>query len=197
MNFLMIGLSLVLLFSGGTTPSVQKVLERAFHYAKLDPSNVGNWAKRARQAPYLPRLQFTFDRILRNNINVNVADQVSVTSSGVAVGPPSQKIVQDSDNDVNFEVKAIWYLDQLLYSKDDLEISSEARDLARERERIAAQVRQNYFKRERLVQELALLKKNRVPQVELGLKRLEMAEAVSVLDGLTGGWFSAQLGEIP
>ena len=193
MNILMMGLSLMLLLSGSTIPTVQQVAEKAFHYARLNPENVRDWSKKARKAPYLPRLQFTFDRHLKNNINLNVADQVSVGSTGVTVGPPEQTQIQNADNDMNFEVKVVWFLDQLLYSKDDLEISAEARELAQERERILNQIRQNYFKRERLAQEVTLLKKSHAPNLEQNLKQIEMADATAVLDGLTGGWFSEQL----
>ena len=128
-------------------------------------------------------------------MNVDVQDSVAINSSGITVGPPQQQQVQNLDNNNNFEVKAVWYLDQLLFSQDDIGISAEARELARERERILGQVRQFYFKRERLVRETEALKKMGGASLEMDLKKLEMAEATAALDNLTGGWFGTTIGE--
>lgn len=182
------GLALILFL-----PSVQEVSEKALHYARLDPTTIRDWQRKVRKAPLVPRLQFGFERNLKNNVNVNVEDSIAVNSSGITIGPTQSKQVQNADNDINIEVKAVWYLDQLLFSKDDLEISQETRELARERERLLSQVRQFYFKRERGLKELAILKKSRAPLSDIELKKLEIAEATSALDNLTGGWFSSTI----
>ncbi|OGQ06197.1 MAG: hypothetical protein A2W61_02465 [Deltaproteobacteria bacterium RIFCSPLOWO2_01_44_7] len=179
--------------SENRVPSVQEVAEQALGYARLGPSTIRQWERKVRKAPLVPRIQAGFERSLKNNVNLNVEDSVAVNSSGITIGPAQQKQVQNADSDFNFEVKAVWYLDQLLFSKDDLEISQEARELARERERLLSQVRQFYFKRERGLKELALLKKSRVLPTDIELKKLEIAEATAALDNLTGGWFSSAM----
>lgn len=158
-------------------PPIQEVYDQALKYARIETGTIRNWEKKVRKAPLLPRFQFQFDRRFRDNVNVNFKDTVSVNSTGVTVGPTTQTQAQDADDDLNFEIKAVWYLDQLLFSRDDLEISSEARALARERERILTQVRELYFRR--------LKTKD----------SLERGEITAALDALTGGWFSLQLQE--
>lgn len=174
-------------------PSVQDVADHALDYARLGTSTIRQWERKVRKAPLVPRLQFGFDRSLKNNVNLNVEDSVAVNSSGITIGPSQQKQVQNADNDLSFQFKAVWYLDQLLFSKDDLDISQEARELARERERLLAQVRQYYFKRERGLKELVILKKSHAPVSDIELKKLEIAEATAALDNLTGGWFSSAI----
>lgn len=156
-------------------------------HARLQPAAIRNWERKVRRAPLLPRLQFRFDRRLTNSVDVDVSDSVAVNSTGVTVGPTQQKEARDNDTDLTFEVKAVWFLDQLLFSQDDLGISAEARELAHERERLLGQARRFYFLRERLVKEGA--RKN----------SLEIAEASAALDALTGGWFSYRVGakEVP
>lgn len=183
--------------AGEALPPFDEVARQALHYARLAPGSIHLWEKRVRKAPLLPRLQMGFERRLKNFVNVGVQDSVSVTTGGVAVGPPKQEQVQNSDNNYNFEIKAVWFLDQLLFSRDDLEISQEARELARERERILQQARQSYFRHRRGLKELALLQKTGAPGTVLELKSLELAESASVLDGLTGGWFGAHQGVLP
>ncbi|MDZ4225149.1 MAG: hypothetical protein U1D33_04500 [bacterium] len=175
-------------------PPIEIVSQKALAYARLDPATISGWRKNIRKAPILPRLQFGYERRIRDYVNVDIQDTVAVNSSGITVGPAQQQQVQNLDNNNNFEVKAIWYLDQLLFSQDDVDISAEARELARERERILGQVRQFYFKRERITREMGALKKMGGTGMEWELKRLELAEATAALDNLTGGWFGAAFG---
>lgn len=162
-------------------PSMQEVYEQALRYAHVEPAMVKKWEHALRKAPLLPRFQFRFDRRLQDNVNVNLEDNVNVNSSGVTVGPTSQTQVQDANDDLNFEVRAIWYLDQLLFSPEDLEVSSEGRALAKDRERILNQVRKYYFDWRQL-------------QTAPHPRRLELEEVVAALDGMTGGWFTTQIG---
>lgn len=178
-------------------PGIQAISDRALQYAHVEATTIRSWEKRVRKAALLPRLQFGYDRHLKDFVNVGLQDSVSVSSTGVAVGPPAQTQTQNSDSDNNFEVKAVWFLDQLLFSKDDLDISAETRALAHEREKILDEVRQHYFKRQRGMQAMEALKKSHAPSYELEAQSLVVAEATAALDGLTGGWFSAELGEKP
>lgn len=174
-------------------PTLQQIADQALRYARLQPKNIREWERNVRKAPYLPRFQFGFERALKNGVDVNVEDSVAVNSSGITIGPTQSKQVQTGDSGLNFEVKAVWYLDQLLFSRDHLDISQEARYLSLERERILSQVRQFYFQRERGKRELALFKQVGAHRLEQELKTLEISEAAAGLDNLTGGWFSAQL----
>lgn len=192
-------LILVLSFSGAALcrqsaePTLQQVADRALNYARLQPQNIRDWEKKARKSALLPRLQMGFERKNRNALDFNVEDSVSVSSGGIVVGPAESSQAQDILRDNDFEIKAVWYLDQLLFSKDHLEISQEARYLSAERERILTQVREAYFKRKYVLKEMEILRRSRAGRFKLELKELELAEAAAALDNLTGGWFSAQI----
>lgn len=174
-------------------PSLQEVCEQALKYAHLETKTIQGWEKNVRKAPFLPRFQIGFDRRVRSGVDINLEDSVAVNSSGVTVGPTQQRQVQNADSDLNFEVKAVWYLDQLLFSRDHLDISKEARYLNAERDRIFSQVRKYYFQRKRGLKTLALLKSKRASLLEREIKTLDVAETVSALDNLTGGWFSLRI----
>lgn len=196
---LWVGVSVLLFstlaFSGGSkkAPSLQEVSTQALRYARLEPKAIRDWEKKVRKAPLLPRLQLGFERAIKNGVDVNVEDSVAVNSSGITIGPTQSKQIQNADSDFNFEVKAVWYLDQLLFSRDHLDISQEARYLSLERERILSEVRKYYFQRERGLKMLLLLEKQRAPSLEREIKELEIAESVAGLDNLTGGWFGGQI----
>lgn len=161
------------------TPPIQEVFRVAIRTAGLEGSRVDRWRSLARRAPLLPRLQVAFDRNLRNQVNLNVEDSVAVNSSGVTIGPQSSSQELDADSDLSVGVKAVWYLDQLLYSRDDLEISSESRAMAQDRERLLEQVRKIYFLREEKM-------KNHGSSIEV-------ASLTAALDAYTDGWFSGEI----
>ncbi|MBI4125140.1 MAG: hypothetical protein HY466_04340 [Deltaproteobacteria bacterium] len=182
----------VVLAKAEMEPTLQQTADRALAYARLQPRNIREWEKKSRKSALLPRLQMGFERQMRHGLDLNVEDSVSVSSGGITVGPAQTKQAQDLLQDNDFEVKAVWYLDQLLFSKDQLDISQEARYLSAERERILTQVREAFFKRQYVLKELELLRRAGEPRLKLELKELERAEATAALDNLTGGWFSAQ-----
>ena len=158
-------------------PPFYFVAKEALHYARLDPSSIQHWQKSIHKAPLLPRLQVGLERDLRNGLNLNLEDSLAVNSSGITVGPQKGAQAFDQNKTLNFDVKLIWYLDELLFSEKDLSISQEARYLAVERERLLESVRQNYFE---------YLKTK---------DSFEKNKAAAALDSLTGGWFSVQTGK--
>ena len=162
-------------------------------YGRLQPKNIHEWERKSRKSALLPRLQIGFERQMRHALDLNVEDSVSVSSSGITVGPAQTQQALDAQRNNDFEVKAVWYLDQLLFSRDHLDISQEARYLSAERERVLAQVREAYFKRQYVLKEMEMLKRAGESRLKLELKELEVAEATAALDNLTGGWFSAQI----
>jgi len=180
-------------------PPVSEVQKHAIQHARLDPSEISTWKKRARYSALLPRLQLDYSRKILNEVNVNINDNVYVGSSGSAVGPEEGSYAENLNADQNFGVKAIWDFSEAIFNTDSLAVSEEARLLARERHAVLAEVNKNYYEREKAMGEIAFL--------ELQIKRGEdvykakrdifacrMAfdEATAALDALTGGWFSEQ-----
>jgi len=178
-------------------PSLQEVAEQALKYSHLETKTIQGWEKNVRKALFLPRLQAGFNRRVQNGLDIHLEDSVAVNSTGITVGPTQSRQIENTGNDLNFEVKAVWYLDQILFSHDRLDISKEARNLSMERERIFSQVRKYYFQRKRELKALALLASKGAASLEKEIKELDIAETVSVLDNLTGGWFSLRTSQQP
>ena len=176
-------------------PPFPAVCEQALHEAHLDWNGVREWERQVKKTALLPRLQMDLQRNVGNDINIDVGDSVSVSSSGVTVGPSQQQQTQKNNEDFNIEIKAVWFLDQLLYSKDRLEISQEARYLSEARQRVLNDVRKYYFQRENALKEIKLLRKSNANLSLVEIKELGVVEATAALDGMTGGWFSQQLKE--
>ena len=181
-------------------PPIAEVQQRAIEYARLDPSEISTWKRRARLAPLLPKLQVSYDRKLQYYVNVDVNDSVYVGSSGTTVGPRqgSYKSNQNNNNDVG--IKAVWSLNETIFNADMLAVSEEARALARDRQAILAEVNKNYYERDRVAGEIAFLSKSLVSspdddkiKQEIFMKRVALDEATAALDALTGGWFGKEI----
>lgn len=163
-------------------PPLPILEEAALNRAGLHPQLVRRWQKHARLSAALPQLQVGFEqKALQQNTAV-IQDSISVTSSGITVGPESNRIDQDLGRNRGLEVKAVWSLDALLFNRDELDISREARDLWLVRQRLLEDLHQHYYELQTL-----LLRMHADPALAQDpFERLKIAQAISHLESLTG-----------
>lgn len=164
-------------------PTVQEVQEMALQSLGSDPSELIQMKRRSRWAAALPKFQVGMDHDLKESMSVSTEDSVQVSGGNVFIGPDSNDLSRDFNSGTGFEVKAVWALDQILFNRDSLAVGVEQRNWNRERNLVASEVAEIYFKRRRYhVQEK--------DPVEM---RLKVDEATAQLDALTGGWFSREI----
>ncbi|MCE9625814.1 MAG: hypothetical protein K8R69_10260, partial [Deltaproteobacteria bacterium] len=60
-------------------------------------------------------------------------------------GPEANRVDQDFGNNRGFDVKAVWALDELIFNRDELDISRESRDLLLVRSRLEEDLHQAYY----------------------------------------------------
>lgn len=181
-------------------PPIAEVQRKAIDYARLAPSEISDWKKKARRSALLPKLQIEYDRRVRYDVNVDVNDSVYVGTSGANVGPESGAYSANQNQDNNISVKAVWSFSEAIFNPELLAVSEEARLLSRERQAILAEVNRNYYERDRLAGEMVFLKEDekRDPRSqkirqEMLAKSVAYNEAAAALDALTGGWFGEEL----
>lgn len=162
-------------------PDIDEVQKVALDYARIRPDELSNMRKNARRARMLPKFQVGLTRAFQNNIDIAINDSVSVTSSGTNIGPEASNIKQNQDNNTAVEVKAVWALDELIFNRDLLDISEEARYQMRERRQLITEINKLYFELKRIYQD-----------PDMKFKRDEI---IADLDAFTGGWFSNQMRE--
>lgn len=196
-------------------PSVVEVQRVALAYHDVEEHEVSRWKKRARLSALLPQFQVSYDRRVRNDIDIDINERIYVGASGVTVGPDEGSYAQNANSDQNIGVKAVWHLRDLIFNTDQLDISRESRNLMRERQMLMSEVNKHYYERERLKGVIAALSKGKVVPVEgvpkekgrktakdfaidvehqLFLVRVRLDEETAELDALTGGWFSSRIG---
>lgn len=181
-------------------PPVDVVQRQAIAYARLDPKEISSWKRRARSAALLPRLQIDYGHREQYDVDVGLDESVYVGSSGVVVGPEEGGYQHAHNGHHEIGVKAIWQLNETIFSPDLLNVSAESRRLAAARRALLDDVTKRYYDRERAAGELALLREElpgapdpRKVRRKLLLQEVALREATAGLDAMTGGWFSAQL----
>jgi len=181
-------------------PSVVEVQKAALAYHHVDQGEVPRWKKRARLSALLPHFEVGYDRRVKNDVNVDISENVYVGSSGVTVGPSEGGYKHNANSDQNVHVKAVWYLGELLFNPEQIDISRESRSLMRERQMLMAEVNKHYYERSRMRGVIDMLErgkmppdKKKTPEQEIFLARVKYAEETAALDALTGGWFSSRI----
>ncbi len=162
-------------------PPLEYLEEAALNYAGIHPHQYAELNKRARWSAALPRLQVGFDRDNQDNSTSIIEDNVSVTSGGVTIGPESNRIDNYFNNKSAFEVKAVWYLNELIFNQDALLISREARDSYLVRQKIVMELHQAYYELKQLLLEL-----NLNPQSLNKISQLQIEQLVAKLNSLSG-----------
>ncbi|MBI2982252.1 MAG: hypothetical protein HYY44_08195 [Deltaproteobacteria bacterium] len=156
-------------------PELHEVQEMAIRESGYDRFELDQWKRRAKWSAALPRLQVGMDRDIKDVLKLTTRDNVSVTDDQVFVGPDENNFNQDFQQGIGVEVKAVWYLNELLFNQDQIDVSRERRSWIEERTRLLEKVTRLYF----------AWKKE--PRKEL---REELA---GYLDGFTNGWFSEEV----
>jgi hypothetical protein len=188
----------------GDEPTAVEVQRAALSYHNIDRGEVRRWKKKARLAALLPRFQIGYDRNVENDINIDINENVYVGSSGVTVGPNEGSYAQNANSDQGINVRAVWYLNELIFNPDQIDISRESRNIMRERQMVLAEVNRHYHERRRLSGIIERIEKGGKPaeiqtkrgtvRLDLFNARIKMDEETAALDALTGGLFSQRLG---
>ncbi|MDX1387340.1 MAG: hypothetical protein R3257_07090, partial [bacterium] len=126
-------------------PSLEALERAVLKRAGLDPAQIRAWQRGVKFSAALPRIQVGWESKFLNQNTTIIQDSISVTSTGVNVGPESNRVDADFGNNQDFEFKAVWALDELLFNRNQLSISREARDLFFVRSKIIAELHENYF----------------------------------------------------
>jgi len=167
-------------------PRTAELINAAIRSSSIDTKESYRWRKGIKYAALLPRLQLDYERKVKNTLDLNIKDSISLSSAGVTIGPSANDWANGYNNDNNFSVKAIWYLDELLFNRDSLAASSEARELEMSRQDLIEKVSSYYAELKGAISAYI----SRQNSKEKGWLRTEIDRLVGILDAATEGWFS-------
>ncbi len=164
-------------------PSVREVQQQAVAYAKMQPSIVDSWMKRARKAPWLPNFGTRVGRRVLNALYL----RGGADDSGI--------VSQRGNAEFVFDVRAEWRLSELVFNRDELRTAMVSMRLTSLRERVLQNVTKLYFERRRL--QVINAASPSADALEREQDRLRIDELTADLDSVTGGWFSERVEHAP
>ena len=153
-----IGVGASPLVGGRSAPPIAEVLEAAYVAAGLDRDPTKSWSRRARVAALIPW------------VSVRAGWDANWREDDPEVGRSR-----------DFEVRATWRLDRLVFDGRELQVSSIDMARRRERRRLASRVIRTYFTWRKLAAAAATVQPRASTAAEA---------AAAELDALTDGWFS-------
>ena len=160
---------------------IAKACESTF---KLNP-DFDQLTKRVRKAPWLPTLYAGYDHQTRQAQSLTIQDNVSIASGDITVGPSESNNDYDTSLGNVLRIRAVWRLDELVYSNNELGIIREKRSWTDQKRSILNDLYKIYEQR-RLV--LVQMKQAHSTQKRALLK--EKAFTLTAhLDEMTGGKF--------
>lgn len=115
------------------SPSYQDVQAMALRASRLHAVDPTALMRRARKAAWAPRVQIALRQHLDAAYDVNFADKVSVSGSGVVIGPRASTFSEQRDRTTSIDLRFQWDLERSVYRSDELMIAREARAWRTER----------------------------------------------------------------
>ena len=173
-------------------PSVQDVQKAAMRYAHIDPQEFARWRRLVKTRALAPEtFQVTVGHDTDDDTDYARGKTISLTGGTVTIGPDDEAWGHSTDNDWDYEVKMKWKLQDFIWNKEMLRVSSETADQVGLRQDILNEITKIYFDRRRLQIDMVL---DSNISMEAKIKQeLRLQELTAAIDALTGGYFSEQL----
>lgn len=159
-------------------PAIHDVRDAAIRYAEVRPGKISAWRTQARLRALVPKFSTTAD--------TNLTDFRHWDSGA---NPDS---LLRGERDVDWSASMSWELGDLIWSDDQTSIDVRSKLMVQLRNDLVDEVTRTYFERRRL--QIVLLTDPPTDQQKLLEKELRLQELTALIDGLTGGYFSAHMG---
>lgn len=164
-----------------TAREVQKVIMR---YADLNPQKIKRWQMQSRLRALVPDLSVGHDYARGSSVDL---DRGGTSDPDVYIYGPDEV-------DEGWDVDLSWDLGDLIWSSDQNSIEYRGKQLNDQRQYILTEGMQLYYERRR--QQMAVWTNPAKTAQEHYERLLRIDELTSLLDVLTGGYFSLQIDRI-
>jgi photosystem II stability/assembly factor-like uncharacterized protein len=158
-------------------PTITQVREVAIRYAEVHPDKIAAWRQQARWRALLPKFSLSGDTNLTDFRHWDSGSNPDALLKG--------------ERDIDWSANVTWEPADVIWSDDQTSIDVRSKLMVELRDDIVDEVTRTYFERRRL--QVALLTDPPKNQKTLLEKELRVQELTALIDGLTGGYFSAQM----
>ncbi|MDD5430119.1 MAG: hypothetical protein PHE97_05320 [Candidatus Omnitrophica bacterium] len=153
-------------------PSIREVQQVVMRYNEVHPEKIKKWRESLKYRALFPAISLDYDKTVSVSTNPNYKEAV--------VGP--------HDWGVSFS----WNVGDLIWNSYEDDVDTRARLDTQLRLDILDEINRVYFERLRLSREIS---SGNVPEEKLQEKQLRLEELTAIIDGYTGGYFSARINE--
>jgi hypothetical protein len=176
-------------------PTCRDVQQAALKFYKLEPQRINRMAIATRAKALVPELQGSINNSVGHTFTNTrdglypsyalVAAGVDPSNPGAGTDNPDgyKERVQTNNDNLTWEVRAVWQLDRLVFNSEELDVKS----LNSLEENLVREVTTLYFSRERAIANLILQSPEEDEEIFYELLRLD--EMTATIDALTGGYF--------
>lgn len=168
-------------------PTFDEIMPVIVQSEHLGWSDVREWKKQMRRAPWLPTLSVGYDHSFRQNQALAITDNISVTSQAVNVGPSDNNWDESLNRAQVFRVRAVWQLDELVFHPSTFQMSSEMRNISHSRQTLVEDVFKTYQERKKLVRLI-----DQGCTSKCGLMRAQVESLTEKLNFYTRGAFASR-----
>jgi hypothetical protein len=181
-------------------PSCRDVQQAALRFYKLEPQRINRMAIATRAKALVPELQGSINNSVGHTFT-NTRDGLYPSGALAAADGPAtvngvpvpgtfdnpdgyKERVQTNNDNITWEVRAVWQLDRLIFNSEELDVKS----LNSLEENLVREVTTLYYQRQRAIANLILQSPEEDEEIFYELLRLD--ESTATIDALTGGYFA-------
>lgn len=172
-------------------PKFSEFAHAAYRHQELTEARLRAWQKRAAKAALLPKLYVGYDHSFKEGESLSITDNISVTSSGVTIGPEDNDIDYDQNLGQVIRVRAVWDLNKVVFNRDSLAVSNQRFQLYKLRRELSDSLYDLYEKRYLYLKEYFRLRGRAPNKAKSFYLKYELL--TDRLDEITGGRFTDQL----
>lgn len=171
-------------------PEFYQILEVYFRREGLRGSDLSDYERRIKKAPYLPTLYLGYDHALKKTQGLSVNDNISISSGNITIGPEDNDYDYDENLGNTIRVRAVWRLDELIFNSNYLALSRERRGMVGLRSVLEKEIYKLYEARYQILFQYLENKNQSSKKADLFYAKYLLL--TNQLDALTGKEFAKQ-----
>ena len=171
-------------------PTFDQVMLAVFEKEDLGFNGIYTLEKKMKKAPWLPTLYAGLDLSTKKTSDISITDNISVSSSGVTIGPDDNNWSQNVYDYNVFRIRAVWELNELVFPSDSLSLQKQKQELVKLRLTLREYIFKIYTQRRQFQVQAYFLRKTKGPKFYLLNQKIK--DLTERLNDMTGRVFSSQ-----
>jgi len=142
------------MFSGksfSAEPSITEVIQVAIKAEGIDLASLKNLEHKMKKSAWLPDFYLGYDHSLKDTSSISISDNISVSSSGVVVGPEDSDLDISSNTGILVRSRFVWKLSSLVFHPSQLTAQNLVNERYKLRHNLRDLVYKLYWERKKLV----------------------------------------------